>query len=643
MTFPTPGVLISHAVVLRRTGKRRQAIALLGRGIAHYPEHTALRLSRALLARRLGDDEGALADALAAAELPLDANVRRKLLRLLMDLKRPLAAESILPTAPTDSDDLWAAAEVMHTIGAPEEKWRFTLAAALAAPADHVRIARNARSILRSDDPAAAARLATIGLSAHPSHPGLLGLRAQALTAMSEPEAVSAASAWEAATADDPTVALDVSLVWRQLGDIERARARLHAATGAAPDSEAIWAELAELALWSLSLEEARSALERAGDGTTALRVRGALALLSGDAHGALTLLDAALERAPRDGVAWTWRSEALVEAGRNQEALAAANAGIKHSGRFNLPALLSQGIAIQAMSPNQRIGRGPSVELLPLLAPIFGDGLELTPETLKEARRRLGGNRTPEVTLLTAEGPRRYTHPEDPRSSARLNQMVFKIRGRAAALESMDALVARLDGHQLVHTYRGELELWFGSLDGAVIDFNASLTRDPSTRWAKIGLGAVELLSGDPAACADRLERSDPAQRGPTAWIYLGEARRRLGQLDAAEETLGMALHTSRGRLSTWMNLALVAAARGEEGPALEVAAWIDAQVGDMLPAGSPIDRLEAGLTRMRGNRSSSMITWFDDRDRLRYVTWAPPAETPEWAAKAMRLASAS
>ena len=640
MSFPAPGVLMSHAVVLRRTGKQKQAMALLTRGIQRYPDHAALRVSRALLARRLGDVAGARSDALAACEMTLGAAVRPRLVRLLIDLKRPWDAEALLTDA-SEASELWAVAEVMHAIGAPEDKWRATLAAAQAAPERHETILRNAESVLRSDDPVAATQLVDIGLSADPGHAGLLGIRARALTTLGDPAAADAVTAWEASATGDPEATVAIALLWRQLGELERSAERLEAAAEADPDSAAAWVELAELRLWSLDLDGAEAALGRCGDEAPALRVRGAVTLMRGDAPAALALLDAALAKAPRDALTCTWRSEALAAVGRLPEAVSSADDAIRHSRRFSLSALLNQGIAREVLAAGSPNKPGRSTELAPLVEPLMGHDAELTLETLSEFRRHLGGNRGPDVTRLTSDGLVRYDFPADPRSSARLGQMVFKIRGRAAALATMDALVQSFDGHQLVHTYRGELELWFGTLEGAAADFSASLARDPTTRWAKIGLAAIALLQGDPATCAEQLERGDVSQRGPTAWIYLGEAYRRLGQLERAEATLGSALLSSRSRLSTWMNLALVYAARGDDGPALAIAADVDVQMPDLLPPGPPVERLEAGLTRMHGNRSSSMVTWFDASERLRYFAWAPPAATPDWASRAERLAS--
>jgi tetratricopeptide (TPR) repeat protein len=137
----------------------------------------------------------------------------------------------------------------------------------------------------------------------------------------------------------------------------------------------------------------------------------------------------------------------------------------------------------------------------------------------------------------------------------------------------------------------------------------------------------------------------------GPVAFLYRGEAYRCLGRLDEARDQLLRACELHPTRLSAWINLALVHGAAADHlqqrrvfariartAPALlsEAAQEIGADTFDAIVLAGPVgasdttepvdgahlDRvLRHCLEMMRGNRSSSCVTYFTADGALHYV----------------------
>ncbi|HMV66908.1 MAG TPA: tetratricopeptide repeat protein, partial [Myxococcota bacterium] len=201
--------------------------------------------------------------------------------------------------------------------------------------------------------------------------------------------------------------------------------------------------------------------------------------------------------------------------------------------------------------------------------------------------------------------------------------------------LRRFDALDAELPDEPVTRTYRGELLLWLGRYAEAIVSFDRALALSELTTWAWIGKGAAQWLSGDAAAAHATWDRGVEAVdfEGPTLFVYRGEALRAAGAIDEARLELDLALRNSRRRVSSWILRALVAADRGDRLPAQRVAAavreqipglWLDARRA--TGTDDPPMVLEACLRLMRGNRSSSTVTWQLGDGPLSSGTFQPP-----------------
>ena len=69
-----------------------------------------------------------------------------------------------------------------------------------------------------------------------------------------------------------------------------------------------------------------------------------------------------------------------------------------------------------------------------------------------------------------------------------------------------------------------------------------------------------------------------------------------------------------------------LLDAERGDESLAATVVERVAEVNTEVLGEGSPVERIHHAMARMRGNRSSSLVTWYDDKDRMHLLQWKPP-----------------
>ncbi|MDI3289482.1 hypothetical protein [Polyangium sp. 15x6] len=229
-------------------------------------------------------------------------------------------------------------------------------------------------------------------------------------------------------------------------------------------------------------------------------------------------------------------------------------------------------------------------------------------------------------------------------RSSARHRAKVLQwsIRSRAPAdvLGEFDAILRDHPRSHHPHAYRGELLLWLGRVDEAEEDFRRGLVIQPRARWLHIGMGAVHVLRDEYAAALACFQRSidcAPALVGPTLYGVRGEAHRLRGDLSAAVEDLARTCRDTPSRASAWVNLWLAendlghAEARDAAWKELtRRAPWLLADaaeeaLGLALPAvedeRARRATLEHALRMLRGNRSSSCVTYFTRDGELRTV----------------------
>ncbi len=189
---------------------------------------------------------------------------------------------------------------------------------------------------------------------------------------------------------------------------------------------------------------------------------------------------------------------------------------------------------------------------------------------------------------------------------------------GFASVLRAYDDWRDRHGAPPLWYTYRAEVVLWSGELVGARADLEAALALDPRTRWAYVGLALVCLAERDYegalAILAEGTTRLGPITSG---WPVAAEALFRLGRLAEGLAELNRAVEHRPHRLSIRVVEALYALAEGTHPHDLIAAIartyprlWA-AAAGD-----TPEARLEAILTMMGANRSSSTIVWRHPED---------------------------
>jgi len=385
---------------------------------------------------------------------------------------------------------------------------------------------------------------------------------------------------------------------------------------------------LARMALWGMDLDEARALAALVREEPGARRVLAACDLLAGDPAGALVALERLIEEDPSDGEAKTWRAEALLRLGRHRAADQAAREAQFTSRGLLVPSRVISFLARAQMEAGG--GRaGKSVELDGLLEPVAESASTPTVERCERALEAFGGNRTPGASWLVDGQACPYPTPIHPRTCGQRAQMVLKTRGPQAALATFDDLLERHGDHPHLRTYRAELLLWLGRWEAAATDLRQALAADHRTVWAWVGLGATFMLQGDHRQALATWEEGAALFDGfvgPTTWAYRAEAYRKLGELDQAETNLVQAVNTSSRRLGTWINRALLDAARGDLEPATELAASLHAKAPGLTGSGEAVEQLERALVRMRGNRSSSLITWFADDGHLRILHWHAP-----------------
>jgi len=354
------------------------------------------------------------------------------------------------------------------------------------------------------------------------------------------------------------------------------------------------------------------------GDPTTAIATLAAGDDLSAEAH--------------------VWYSEACFRVGRYAEGVTRAHRAQQGSSQYALAAACLRLLCTGASSPSPAVlATAPPgfEEILPSIRSVIGIeamesyGPETSCETvLLQTLERLGGNRTTHPIRRNDRGELEAFELVTPiRNRCRQIQMRLRTRGMDAALDAFDALEDSCGPAPVLHTYRGELLVWQGQLGRAEREFRRALTLDRRTKWAWIGLGACALLAGDLGRAFqtwnEGLEHTTP---GPTLYVYRGEAHRRAGQLEAARSDLAQALATSPKRVSTKINLALLASALGNTAPAETLVGALPKLAPGFLEgprpgAETPTEAVARLLGDMRGNRSSAMPCWFDAAGAVRHL----------------------
>lgn len=497
-------------------------------------------------------------------------------------------------------------------------------------------------------------------------------------------EALRAVRAAASTVTPDASGALNAAAVMLEIGAFDDARAlyqslldRVGAPAAEALATLALWTGDTEHALFHAD------ALADLGAAGAASRIRGAVLVLRRDYRAALPLLDAALAANPDDAEAHLWRAEALVRLGDRDAALASADRGRHYGYSFAaavihllaaLPAPAPGGVApspATSEAPRRRATdpvdgavfhaqqelRAELIALVPDASALL-DTPMTTPQLtdlLDRALAAMRGNRTFLGTWVRPDGVLARVPPTAaPRLLSREAFEPIRVGAVDESFRRLDALAERFPDSSMPIVHRGELHLWLGHYDEARADLERAIAIRRRTRWAWYGLAWLHIVSGDPerglAVCAEGIAAMKDTE-GPPAFGCRGEAYRLLGRLDDAREQLQRSCELTPTRISAWVDLALVHGAAGD--PAAQAAVFARVvrlapvlvshaarELGDDVftsvvlaaPFGEQdtAARIEPGmmtnvlahaLAMMRGNRASSLVTYFTADGQMHHV----------------------
>jgi tetratricopeptide (TPR) repeat protein len=409
------------------------------------------------------------------------------------------------------------------------------------------------------------------------------------------------------------------------------------------------------------ALRRAAAAPGREGEAGQ-LRIRGQLALARENVDQALADLSAslALHDTPAARVSL---AEALIHQRRwdpAHEALSRATA-IGDGYLFVAWILRFLAAAGERPAPDSRVHLRQIEEFAEALAEIAPDGAAALADgrqaplvaAADQALARMGYNRSPYATYHDGHVLRRVSTRTGVRHASRQALQAIRSEPAERVRALFDAVIARWPRSSLPLAHRGELHLWLGDDARAGADLTASLAISDRTRWAYVGLTLLSARTGDPAEALRISEQGIAAMRGtvgPAVYAHRAMARRRLGDLAGALDDLRRAVALHPTRIGAQVELALGLAAAGDlpglsavfdelraRAPGLisDAAAELGLHAWEDMSAGpGPDDQIriaERALVMLRGNRSSTCVTYFTAAGRLRTVPHGPAPPTRE------------
>lgn len=623
----------------------------------------AVALARAgLLARARRATEAVLQDSPGDPAALLAAGA---VLHATRDHQRSLDVLALAPRAAPAA----TRAAARRTIGyASALGWEREVAAAIelgraADPADPTWDALEAQLHLRGGDLDPAIAAARRGLARAPGSARLRMELAGMLARLGRADETAAEVAEALRLAPPGDAALfHRAALWALLdaGDLAGAFAHGEAAVRRDPSDAAAAVALADLSLWQgdaaaavRRAEAAPGALGRAG----LLRIRGQLALAAGSIEHALADLSAALalHETPEAHLA---RAEVLIARARWDEAHASLSRAAAIGEGYLFAAWMLRFLAAAGERPDPHAPVNPRqieefAEALAEVAPAgpaaLASGLQgpLVAAT-REALARLGHNRSAFATYHDGHVLRRVSTRTGVRHASRQALQAIRAAAPARVLALFEAVIARWPRSSLPLAHRGELRMWLGEDDRARADLEAAIAINPRTRWAYVGLTLLATRAGDPAGALAVSERGIAQMRGtvgPAVYAHRAGARLALGDRDGALADLREATALHPTRVGAWVELGLALALCGDlaglagawehlrarapglvsdAADELGLAAW-----GDMSESPGPDDQraiLARALVLLRGNRSSTCVTYVTGAGRLRTVPHGPP-----------------
>ena len=452
------------------------------------------------------------------------------------------------------------------------------------------------------------------------------------------------------------TQLLDLAALYEGAGDYASADALYARALALEPANPGALLGAGTLGAWRGESHTARARAEAVlaaqPDAAAALCLRGAAHMLDGDAARALDDFNRAeaVTSAP-DPVTSVWRAEALLRGGRYAEAVAEARRGGVRSDD------ISSHVAAQLVIALAQIREGtfpgmPEYVLKQALATLRADAAPLRPRDaavpyedlvaqLEKSLAKLRGNRSPAATYVRHDGSlTRLDAPFSPRVASKRALWRFVSTGDPReALAAFDAVHARAPDAAEPYNYRGELYLYLGDAAAARREFERAIARYERSRWAYIGLAGAAVLEARYEEALGHIASSVSlaGPPGPTAFVYRGEAHRRLGHRAEARADLETCVRAHPQRIGAWVNLALLSVAEGDlhgahatldtlrhraPGFVADAARGLQTSPAALTDAPALAALFEEMLAMLRGNRGSSCVTYFTRDGTLRAVS---------------------
>jgi tetratricopeptide (TPR) repeat protein len=387
-----------------------------------------------------------------------------------------------------------------------------------------------------------------------------------------------------------------------------------------------------------------------ARDEATALTLSAGADALDGDDDAATRALDRALAADPRAWEARAWRAEILVRRGAFDEAMRELDEAIAQAPGFLVSARMARIIAALRDGTSGASNSGALadvVEIADAAKRVVPDARAIIDAAddpraicaaLRAALAAMRGNRTLAPSIVRDGRLVALGACPGPRFASRMILDRVATAPLDEQLAAFDPWIAAHPESGLPICHRGELRLWLGQYEAAQRDLDVAIATKARTRWAYIGLAALEIVEGRFERALETLARGIAVMddtTGPAVYGVRGEALRRLGRFDDAIADLETACRVSPRRISAHVNLALAYAARGRTDDAArafdhvrDCAYPLLHDAATELGAWTLEPLLETALASMLGNRSSSCVTWRSRGSPLRCLRITPGAK---------------